>query len=152
MPPASPRFLEDLPVGTVLASAPRAISRQDIADYCALSGDHNRLHTDDDWVRANTPFRERIAHGLLVLGASSGSTCPEMDALEIIAYLSASRDFTAPTYPDEAITTTWTVTENRPSSSKPDRGVVRFAVSCVKDDGTEVQRGEDVMLIARRPA
>lgn len=146
----TPLYLEDLPVDTVLTSEPRTITRDDIADYCDLSGDHNRLHTDDDWVRANTPFKERIAHGLLVLGASSGSTCPEMEALEIIAYLSASRSFTAPTYPGESITTTWTVTENRPSSSKPDRGVVRFAVACAKQDGTVVQEGEDVMLVARR--
>ncbi|MFM8612393.1 MAG: MaoC family dehydratase, partial [Actinomycetota bacterium] len=117
-----------------------------------LSGDHNPLHTDDDWVRANTPFRERIAHGLLVLGASSGTPCPEMDALLIIAYLSESREFKAPTYPGEAITTTWTITENRPSQSKPDRGIVRMAVACTKDDGTVVQSGEDVLLVGRRPA
>ena len=145
-------FLEDLPVGTVLTSAARTITAQDIADYCVLSGDHNPLHTDDEWVRANTPFRERIAHGLLVLGASSGTPCPEMDSLLIIAYLSESREFKAPTYPGEAITTTWTITESRPSQSKPDRGVVRMAVECVKDDGTVVQSGEDVLLVGRRPA
>ena len=37
-------FLEDLPVGTVLTSAARTISAQDISDYCDLSGDHNPLH------------------------------------------------------------------------------------------------------------
>jgi acyl dehydratase len=147
-----PLYLEDLPAGSVLTSEPRLISAQDIADYCAISGDHNKLHTDDAWVRANTPFRERIAHGLLVLGVSSGSTCAEMDALRIIAYLSESRDFVAPTYPGETVVTTWTITENRPSASKPDRGVLRMDVACVKDDGTVVQRGEDVLLVARRPA
>ena len=145
-------FLEDLPVGAVLTSAPRVISAEDIADFCRLSGDWNPLHTDDDWVRANTPFRERIAHGLLVLGASSGTPCPEMDALLIIAYLSESRSFRAPTYPGDAITTTWTVTESRPSQSKPDRGLVRFDVRCTKDDGTVVQDGEDLLLVARRPS
>ncbi|MEI7685582.1 MAG: MaoC/PaaZ C-terminal domain-containing protein, partial [Planctomycetota bacterium] len=45
--------------------ASRTISAQDIADYCDLSGDHNPLHKDDEWVRANTPFEQRIAHGLL---------------------------------------------------------------------------------------
>lgn len=144
-------FLEDLPVGAVLTSAPRVISAEDIADFCRLSGDWNPLHTDDDWVRANTPFRERIAHGLLVLGVSSGTPCPEMDALLIIAYLSESRSFRAPTYPGDAIATTWTVTESRPSQSKPDRGLVRFDVRCTKDDGTVVQDGEDLLLVARRP-
>ncbi|MGI9116364.1 MAG: MaoC family dehydratase [Gaiellales bacterium] len=144
--------LEDLPVGTVLTSEPRTISAQDIADYCELSGDHNPLHTDDEWVRANTPFRERIAHGLLVLGVSSGSTCAEMDALTIIAYLSESRNFRAPTYPGESVVTTWEVVESRPSNSKPEQGLVRFAVTCRKQDGTVVQDGEDLLLVARRPA
>ena len=145
-------FLEDLPVGTVLTSAARTITAQDIADYCELSGDHNPLHTDDEWVRANTPFRERIAHGLLVLGASSGTPCPEMDSLLIVAYLSESRNFRAPTYPGEAITTTWEVVESRASKSKPDQGLVRLAVTCTKQDGTVVQDGEDLLLVSRRPA
>ena len=100
-------FLEDLPVGTVLTSASRTISAQDIADFCDLSGDHNPLHKDDEWVRANTPFEQRIAHGLLVLGVSSGTPCPEMDSLLIVAYLSESRNFKAPTYPGESIVTEW---------------------------------------------
>jgi len=145
-------YLEDLPVGRVLASAARTITAQDIAEYCALSGDHNPLHTDDEWVRANTPFRERIAHGLLVLGASSGTPCPEMDALLIVAYLSESRNFRAPTYPGESITTTWEVVENRPSQSKPEQGLVRMLVTCTKQDGTVVQDGEDLLLVAKRPA
>jgi acyl dehydratase len=121
-------YLEDLPVGKVLTSASRTITAQDIADYCELSGDHNPLHKDDEWVRENTPFEQRIAHGLLVLGASSGTPCPELDALLIVAYLSESRNFKAPTYPGESIVTTWEVVENRPSKSKPDQGLVRLAV------------------------
>ena len=145
-------FLEDLPVGTVLTSAARTISAQDIADYCDLSGDHNPLHKDDEWVRANTPFEQRIAHGLLVLGASSGTPCPEMDALLIVAYLSESRNFKAPTYPGESIVTEWKVIENRASQSKPDQGLVKLAVTCTKQDGTVVQDGEDLLLVAKRPA
>ena len=144
-------YLEDLPVGTVLTSSARTISAQDIADYCELSGDHNPLHKDDEWVRANTPFTQRIAHGLLVLGASSGTPCPEMDALLIVAYLSESRNFKAPTYPGDAIVTEWAVIENRPSNSKPEQGLVKLAVTCTKQDGTVVQAGEDLLLVARRP-
>ena len=145
-------YLEDLPVGKVLTSASRTITAQDIADYCELSGDHNPLHKDDEWVRENTPFEQRIAHGLLVLGASSGTPCPELDALLIVAYLSESRNFKAPTYPGESIVTTWEVVENRPSKSKPDQGLVRLAVTCTKQDGTVVQDGEDLLLVARTPA
>jgi len=144
-------FLEDLPVGTVLTSTSRTISAQDIADFCDLSGDHNPLHKDDEWVRANTPFEQRIAHGLLVLGVSSGTPCAEMDSLLIVAYLSESRNLKAPTYPGESIVTEWKVIENRESKSKPDQGLVKFAVTCTKQDGTIVQEGEDLLLVAKRP-
>ncbi len=144
-------FLEDLPIGTVLTSASRTISAQDIADFCDLSGDHNPLHKDDEWVRANTPFEQRIAHGLLVLGVSSGTPCPQMDSLLIVAYLSESRNFKAPTYPGESIVSEGKVIENRESKSKPDQGLVKFAVTCTKQDGTVAQEGEDLLLVAKRP-
>jgi acyl dehydratase len=140
-----------MPVGTVANSGSRVISGEDIDRFCELSGDFNPLHTDDDWVRANTPFEQRIAHGLLILSVASGLTCPEMDALLIVAYLSETRDFRAPTYPGEEISATWTVTENRPSRSRPDTGLLRMAVHVTKHDGTVVQDGEDVLLVARRP-
>ncbi len=146
------RYLEDAPVGTVEASAPRVISAADIEDFCRLSGDWNPLHTDDEWVRANTPFRGRIAHGLLVLGASSGQPCPLLDELLIIAYLSETRSFRAPTYPGDEIVTHWEVVESRPSSSRPDAGLLRLAVRVEKQDGAVVQDGEDLLLVARRPA
>lgn len=145
-------YLDDLPVGTTLRSAARTITGDDIDAYCELSGDHNPLHKDDAWVRANTPFTQRIAHGLLVLGASSGTPCPEMDALLIVAYLSESRSFKAPTYPGDSIVTEWKVIENRESKSKPEQGLVRFAVTCTKQDGTVVQDGDDLLLVAKRPA
>jgi acyl dehydratase len=75
-----------------------------------------------------------------------------MDSLLIVAYLSESRNFRAPTYPGESIVTEWAVTESRVSNSKPDQGLVRFAVTCTKQDGTVVQDGEDLLLVGRRPA
>ena len=41
--------------------------------------------------------------------------------------------------------------ENRASKSKPDQGLVTFAVTCTKQDGTVVQDGEDLLLVAKRP-
>lgn len=144
-------YLEDMPVGSIARSQARVISGDDIDRFCELSGDFNPLHTDDAWVRENTPFEQRIAHGLLILSVASGLPCPEMDALLIVAYLSESRDFRAPTYPGDEITANWVVTENRPSRTRPDAGLVRMAVHVTKQDGTVVQDGEDLLLVARRP-
>jgi 3-hydroxybutyryl-CoA dehydratase len=144
-------YLEDMPVGTTARSQSRVITGDDIDRFCELSGDFNPLHTDDEWVRANTPFEQRIAHGLLILSVSSGLPCAEMDALLIVAYLSEARDFRAPTYPGDEITAVWEVTENRPSRSRPDAGLLRMSTHVTKQDGTIVQDGEDLLLVARRP-
>jgi acyl dehydratase len=74
-----------------------------------------------------------------------------MDALLIVAYLSEARDFRAPTYPGDEITAVWEVTENRPSRSRPDAGLLRMSTHVTKQDGTIVQDGEDLLLVARRP-
>ena len=89
-----PTYLEDLAPGAEFRSAGRTVTESDIMAFAGVSGDFNRLHTDEPWVRENTPFRGRIAHGLLVLAMSSGLATPGLDDVEIIAYLEETRRFT----------------------------------------------------------
>jgi acyl dehydratase len=48
------------------------VTEADVVNFAGVSGDFNPLHTDDVYVAEMTPFRGRIAHGLLVLSISSG--------------------------------------------------------------------------------
>jgi 3-hydroxybutyryl-CoA dehydratase len=146
-----PAYLEDLEPGAEFRSAGRTITESDIMAFAGVSGDFNRLHTDEPWVRDHTPFRGRIAHGLLVLSISSGLATPGLDELEVIAYLEETRRFTGPTYPGDTIHAEWRVTEVRPSSSRPTTGVVTLDVEIRNDRGEAVQSGRDVWLVARRP-
>lgn len=145
-PPASLAF-DDLSEGAQYVSVGRTVTEADIQAFAGVSGDFNQLHTNDEWVRANTQFRGRIAHGLLVLAMSSGMRTPDYDDLDIQAYLSESRDMTAPTYPGDTITVTNTVTDLRPSKSKPGHGIVTFHVQVTNQHGDVVQSGTDVLLI-----
>jgi acyl dehydratase len=45
----------------------------------------------------------------------------------------------------------YTVSDVIPSSSKPDRGVVKLDVRLDNQRGESVQVGEDVLLVQRRP-
>ncbi|MCR3721937.1 MULTISPECIES: MaoC family dehydratase [Prauserella salsuginis group] len=137
----------DLVEGTQYVSAGRTVTETDIQNFAGLSGDFNPLHTDEEWVRANTSYERRIAHGLLVLAISSGARTPGYDDLDIRAYLSESRDMTAPTYPGDTITVTNTVSGLRPSRSKPGHGIVTFTVNVTNQRGEMVQSGTDVLLI-----
>ncbi len=71
--PFQPRgkFFEDFQVGDEIVSPGRTITETDIVNFAALSGDWTALHTDVEYAR-QTPFGERIAHGLLGLSVTSG--------------------------------------------------------------------------------
>ncbi len=53
-------------VGDRLPPVHRTVSRHAINAYRRASGDHNRIHYDDEFA-ANTPFGGVIAHGMLTL-------------------------------------------------------------------------------------
>jgi acyl dehydratase len=143
-------YLEDLQPGQQLRSAGRTITDADILAFAGVSGDFNELHMNEEWVKANTPFTGRVAHGLLVLGIASGLRTAVLDELYVIAYLNVERAFTAPTYAGDTISARWTVGEIRPSRSRPHAGIVRLDCEVAKSDGTVVQHGADVCLIGRR--
>ena len=145
-------YLEDLREGSEYLSAARTISKDDIAAFAELSGDFSPLHTDDDWVRKNTPFSSRIAHGALIFSISQGLRTPVIEDIDVIAFLGFERTLVGPVYPGDTITARWTVSQVRRSRSSPDRGIACLQVAVVNQHGTIVQRGSDTYLAAARPA
>jgi 3-hydroxybutyryl-CoA dehydratase len=144
-------YFEDLEPGQQMQSAGRTITDADILAFAGVSGDFNELHTNEEWVKANTPFTGRIAHGLLILSIASGLRNAVLDQLFVIAYVNVERKFTGPTYVGDTITARWTVGDMRESGSRPEAGIVRLDCEVTKSDGTVVQHGPDVCLIGRRP-
>jgi acyl dehydratase len=144
-------YLEDLREGCEYLSAARTVTTEDIAAFAGLSGDFSPLHTDDAWVRENTPFAGRIAHGALIFAISQGLRTPVVDDIAVLAFLAFERTLTGPVYPGDTVTARWTVQQVRRSRSSPDRGIARLGVAVVNQDGTVVQRGADTYLAAARP-
>ena len=64
--------------------------------------------------------------------------------------MKTSRSFAAPILIGDTVRYRATILEKRPSGSKPDRGVVRVGIELLKQDGSVVQKGEDVFLVERR--
>lgn len=144
------RYFEDIAVGDEATTARRTITEADILWFCGLSGDFNALHTDAEFIREHTPFRDRIAHGHLVLSITGGLRS-ELDDWQIVAYLDCQRRFLAPVYPGDTIHAVNRVTEVRPSRSRPSMGVVTYEVTTRNQDDEAVQQGNDVVLVGRRP-
>lgn len=140
-------YLDDIEVGTEYQSTGRTITVTDIAVFAELTGDHNPLHLDEEWVRANTDYDGCIAHGLLMLAISSGLKTEGLDDWHIEGYLGEQRRMTAPTYPGDTVQARSVVTEVRRSNSRPDSGIVTVEVELLKQDGTVVQSGTDTYLV-----
>lgn len=62
---------DQLEVGDRFETRFRTIGESDLAAFSDLTGDHHPLHTDPEWA-SNSPFGDRIAHGMLLLSYSVG--------------------------------------------------------------------------------
>jgi len=130
------KFFEDFVIGEKITTRGRTITEADIVNFAAFSGDWYPLHVDVEFAR-QTPFGERIAHGLLVLSATSG-LMPLMD-MAIQAFYGMDRvRFTAPTKIGDTLHVEMEVLEKK---DKGELGGVVTMQSNVKN-----QRGEDAAV------
>lgn len=145
------QYFDEFAVGDRFTSTGRTITEADIAAFAGLSGDFNPLHTDEEWVRANTPYNGRIAHGLLVHSISTGLRTPDLDSMHVLAFLETQRRMLAPTYHGDTLTMVQEIVDSRPSASRPGCGILAVEVTMFKQDGTVVQQGIDRFLVGGRP-
>lgn len=78
------------------------INQARLDTFAILSGDHNPLHMDERYV-ANTTFKKRVCHGMLLASFFSklvGMYMPGKNAL----YFSQTLNFQAPCYVGDEIT------------------------------------------------
>ena len=62
---------EALEAGQAFTTRGRTVTEADVVSFAALTGDWHPQHTDAVW-SAESPFGERIAHGLAVLSFAAG--------------------------------------------------------------------------------
>jgi acyl dehydratase len=134
-------------VGAEYNSAGRTVTEADIVNFAGVSGDFNALHMDDEWVRANTPFPGRIAHGLLVLSIAEALRVHGIDSWKVIAFLEVQRKMVSYVLPGDRIAQRYRVTAKKASSKDPSRGVIEVEVTTVNQRGETVQSGYNRYLI-----
>ena len=49
----------------------KTVGESDVYLFAGITGDLSPVHVDQEFMKANSPFGERIAHGVLVLGFTS---------------------------------------------------------------------------------
>ncbi len=135
--------LEDLSVGQT-AQRSWAVTEAAIAAFAEVSGDANPLHLDEAFA-AESPFKGRIAHGMLLashISAVLGLQLPGSGAI----YLSQSLRFLRPVRIGDQVDVTITVTAI-------DTVKTQVSLSTVCAVGRKrVVDGEAVVMVSRRSA
>jgi acyl dehydratase len=144
------KYFEELPEGESFTSPARPVTGEDIDTFIRLTGDNNRLHTDDDFARA-AGFRGRIAHGALVVSLGVGLAWQTGILADTTLAFRAIEDwkFSLPVYPGDTITLRGRVVERRAVPRTPG-GLVRFEMEVVNQDEQVVCRGSLRLLMRRK--
>jgi 3-hydroxybutyryl-CoA dehydratase len=134
-------YLEDLSVG-MSASFEKTVTEADIVTFADLSGDTNPVHMDEAFAAA-TPFKGRIAHGMLgasLISTVFGTRLPGPGCI----YVSQDLRFKAPVRIGDTVTASVTVSE-----IDSGRRRVKFTCECRVGD-TVVIDGEAMLMVSRK--
>ncbi len=143
------RYWDDARVGDEGVSPTRLVTADLIDSYADVSGDHTPLHIDEDYARS-TPFRTRVAHGLLGLAIADGLKTQSDYRFRPGISLGWTWDFVAPIKIGDEVHVGFRVQDMRPSRSRPGWGIVVVAAELVNQRGEVVQKGEHRLMVPRR--
>lgn len=138
-------------VGDTFVSPRRTVTEADVVNFVGVSWDINPLHTDAEFAK-QTPFGERIAHGMLIasigtglgnqIGVLNGTTLALME--QVIRYQ-------GPVKIGDTVYLELIVQEKR-ETSKPDCGVVIFETPIKNQRGETVIEMQWTLLMQRMKA
>ena len=133
-------------VGDEFVSPARTVTEADVVNFACLSGDFNPLHTDEEFAR-ETPFGARIAHGMLLASMATGMAHGMgLFAGTAIAMMEQSARFVGATKFGDTVHLELKVIEKK-TVSKPDRGIIIFAVKVCNQKGKAVIEGSWTLLL-----
>jgi acyl dehydratase len=141
-------YFDDVEVGQEWTSLARTVTQADIVNFAGLSGDFNPIHIDHEFART-TPFRQPIAHGLLVLamGSGLGLMFPPMRTL---AFLNMKEwHFREPVFIGDTLHVKARIAQKE-ERGRGRRGVITWQRQILKQDGKVVQEGITVTLVEGR--
>lgn len=143
-------YFDDLEIGRQWESQGRTVTQADIVNFAGLSGDFNPIHVDREFAK-KTPFRQPIAHGLLVWSIGSGLAANH-PLVRTMAFLSIREwDFKEPVFVNDTIRVRSIVIEKQPRA-RGRRGLVTWRREIMNQDDRIVQCGVTVTLVEGRAA
>jgi 3-hydroxybutyryl-CoA dehydratase len=136
--------IEDLTPG-MSASFAKTITEADIILFSGTSGDNNAVHINEEFAQT-TPFKGRIAHGMLTASVISAAIASRLPGPGTI-YLGQNLRFKAPVRPGDTVQATVTVKELIPEKRR-----VVLTTICTVGDKIVIDGDALVMPTSRRPS
>jgi acyl dehydratase len=144
------RYWDDAQAGDEGVSPPVTVTGAMIDQYADVSGDHTRLHVDEEYAR-QSHFGGRVAHGLLGLALADGLKCQSDYRFVPGMSLGWTWDFLLPIRIGDTLTVKFRIASTRLSKSKPGWGIVVIECELVNQHAAVVHRGLHRLMIPRRP-
>jgi 3-hydroxybutyryl-CoA dehydratase len=119
-------YLEDLSIG-MTSSFKKTILAKDIDAFAMITGDTNPVHLDEEYA-ATTPFKARIAHGMMSAGLISTVLGTQLPGPGCI-YLDQQIKFRAPVFIEDTVVATVTIEDINQR-----RGRVTLKTQCFVND------------------
>ncbi len=145
------KYYEELEVGQrLLHGRTRTVTEADNVIFSGLTMNTQPLHMDEEFAK-RSQFGRRIVNGIFTFGVVVGITVPDLTEGTIVANLGYEKvNHPTPVFAGDTIRVETEVLEKRPSSSKPDRGVVRLRHIGYKQTGEIVVEIERAVMFLKR--
>lgn len=133
-------YFEEFEIGDQVESLGRTITETDVVAFASLSGDWNLIHTDAEYCK-NEMFKQRVAHGLLILSVASGQAV-RLGFMEdtVMAFRGLEWKFSKPVFINDTIRLRVTVEEKK-EMRRMGGGLVNFKMEVVNQNNEVCQRG-----------
>jgi acyl dehydratase len=144
------RYLEEFEVGATYLHWPaKTVTEADDHLFCLITMNHHPLHINDVYASESQQGRNVVV-GPLVYSLALGMSVGDVSGKAIANLATEDLKHPAPVFHGDTLYAESEVLEVKPSSSKPDRGVVRVHTRVYKQDGALVAEFKRAVLVPRK--
>jgi acyl dehydratase len=144
------RYLEEFEVGAVYRHWPaKTVTEAEDHLFCLLTMNHHPLHINDVYAGRSQQGRNVVA-GPYVYSLIFGMTVSDVSGKAIANLATEELSHPNPVFHGDTLYVESEVLEVKPSSSKPDRGLVKVHTRALNQDGLLVAEFKRLVLVPRK--
>src|SRR5512146_805066 len=145
------RYFEEFEVGAVYKHWPaKTVTEADDHLFCLITMNHHPLHINDVYAQRSQQGRNVVV-GPLVYSLALGMSVSDVSGKAIANLATEELSHPNPVFHGDNLFAESEVLDVRPSSSKPDLGIVKVHTRVYKHTGELVAEFKRAVLIPRRP-